>query len=324
MQNISEDTMLILNVILLAVGLVLLIKGADVFVDGASNIARKLKIPSLIIGLTLVSIGTSAPELSISVTSALQGMNSMSFGNVIGSNTFNVLVVIGISALFIKLVISKEVKKYDVPILIGIYAVLGICSFVVSPYILSRIESAVLLIIFVAYLVFLVFRGKNEETEEKDEPIKKWYISLLFVAIGIVAIIFGGDLVVDSASAIAIKFGMSELMVGLTIVAVGTSLPELVTSVVAAKKGEPDIAVGNAVGSSIMNTILILGISSVIRPITIEAAAFIDVAVMVFSILIIFFATLKKNNIGKFTGIFMVIVYIVYITYIVLRNLGII
>jgi len=316
--------MLILNVILLAVGLVLLIKGADVFVDGASNIARKFKIPSLIIGLTLVSIGTSAPELSISVTSALQGMNSMSFGNVIGSNTFNVLVVIGVSALFIKLVISKEVKKYDVPILIGIYAVLGICSFVVSPYILSRIESAVLLIIFVAYLVFLVFRGKNEETEEKDEPIKKWYISLLFVAIGIVAIIFGGDLVVDSASAIAIKFGMSELMVGLTIVAVGTSLPELVTSVVAAKKGEPDIAVGNAVGSSIMNTILILGISSVIRPITIEAAAFIDVAVMVFSILIIFFATLKKNNIGKFTGIFMVIVYIVYITYIVLRNLGII
>jgi len=316
--------MLVLNFFLLVIGLALLIKGADVFVDGASNIARKFKIPSLIIGLTLVSIGTSAPELSISVTSALQGMNSMSFGNVIGSNTFNILMVIGISALFIKLTVSKDVKRYDVPILIGIYAVLGICSFVVSPYILSRIESAILLIIFVAYLVFLVFRGKNEETEETDEPIKKWYISLLFVAVGIAAIIFGGDLVVDSASAIAITFGMSELMVGLTIVAVGTSLPELVTSVVAAKKGEPDIAVGNAVGSSIMNTILILGVSSVIRPITIEAAALIDVAIMVFSILIIFFATLKKNYIGKFTGIFMVVVYVAYITYIVLRNIGII
>lgn len=317
--------MLIVNFILLIVGLFLLIKGADVFVDGASNIARKLKIPSLIIGLTLVSIGTSAPELSISVTSALQGMNSMSFGNVIGSNTFNVLVVIGFSALFTALTVSSDVKKFDVPILIGIYVLLALFAFVISPLALTRIEAAILLVLFVLYIALLIFRGRSEQTEDdSDEPIKKWYVSIILIAVGIAAIIFGGDLVVDSASAIAIKFGMSELMVGLTIVAVGTSLPELVTSVVAAKKGELDIAVGNAVGSSIMNILLILGVSAVLRPISIEPSALVDVIVMALSILIIFFTTLKKNSVGKITGASMLAVYVLYIAYIIIRNIGLI
>lgn len=311
--------MLIVNFILLIIGLFLLIKGADVFVDGASNIARKLKIPSLIIGLTLVSIGTSAPELSISVTSALQGMNSMSFGNVIGSNTFNILVVIGVSALFTALTVSSDVKKFDVPILIGIYVLLALFAFVISPLALTRIEAAILLVLFVLYIALLIFRGRSEQTEDdSDEPIKKWYVSIILIAVGIAAIIFGGDLVVDSASAIAIKFGMSELMVGLTIVAVGTSLPELVTSVVAARKGELDIAIGNAVGSSIMNTLLILGVSAVLRPISIEPSALVDVIVMALSILIIFFTTLKKNSVGKITGASMLAVYVLYITYIII------
>lgn len=317
--------MLIVNFILLIIGLFLLIKGADVFVDGASNIARKLKIPSLIIGLTLVSIGTSAPELSISVTSALQGMNSMSFGNVIGSNTFNILVVIGVSALFTALTVSSDVKKFDVPILIGIYVLLALFAFVISPLALTRIEAAILLVLFVLYIALLIFRGRSEQTEDdSDEPIKKWYVSIILIAVGIAAIIFGGDLVVDSASAIAIKFGMSELMVGLTIVAVGTSLPELVTSVVAARKGELDIAIGNAVGSSIMNTLLILGVSAVLRPISIEPSALVDVIVMALSILIIFFTTLKKNSVGKITGASMLAVYVLYITYIIIRNIGLI
>lgn len=317
--------MLIVNFILLIIGLFLLIKGADVFVDGASNIARKLKIPSLIIGLTLVSIGTSAPELSISVTSALQGMNSMSFGNVIGSNTFNVLVVIGASALFTALTVSSDVKKFDVPILIGIYVLLALFAFVISPLALTRIEAAILLVLFVLYIALLIFRGRSEQTEDdSDEPIKKWYVSIILIVVGIAAIIFGGDLVVDSASAIAIKFGMSELMVGLTIVAVGTSLPELVTSVVAARKGELDIAVGNAVGSSIMNILLILGVSAVLRPISIEPSALVDVIVMALSILIIFFTTLKKNSVGKITGASMLAVYVLYIAYIIIRNIGLI
>ena len=317
--------MLIVNFILLIIGLFLLIKGADVFVDGASNIARKLRIPSLIIGLTLVSIGTSAPELSISVTSALQGMNSMSFGNVIGSNTFNVLVVIGVSALFTALTVSSDVKKFDVPILIGIYVLLALFAFVISPLALTRIEAAILLVLFVLYIALLIFRGRSEQTEDdSDEPIKKWYVSIILIVVGIAAIIFGGDLVVDSASAIAIKFGMSELMVGLTIVAVGTSLPELVTSVVAARKGELDIAVGNAVGSSIMNILLILGVSAVLRPISIEPSALVDVIVMALSILIIFFTTLKKNSVGKITGVSMLAVYVLYIAYIIIRNIGLI
>ena len=317
--------MLIVNFILLIIGLFLLIKGADVFVDGASNIARKLRIPSLIIGLTLVSIGTSAPELSISVTSALQGMNSMSFGNVIGSNTFNVLVVIGVSALFTALTVSSDVKKFDVPILIGIYVLLALFAFVISPLALTRIEAAILLVLFVLYIALLIFRGRSEQTEDdSDEPIKKWYVSIILIVVGIAAIIFGGDLVVDSASAIAIKFGMSELMVGLTIVAVGTSLPELVTSVVAARKGELDIAVGNAVGSSIMNILLIIGVSAVLRPISIEPSALVDVIVMALSILIIFFTTLKKNSVGKITGVSMLAVYVLYIAYIILRNIGLI
>lgn len=317
--------MLIVNFILLIIGLFLLIKGADVFVDGASNIARKLKIPSLIIGLTLVSIGTSAPELSISVTSALQGINSMSFGNVIGSNTFNVLVVIGASALFTALTVSSDVKKFDVPILIGIYVLLALFAFVISPLALTRIEAAILLVLFVLYIALLIFRGRSEQTEDdSDEPIKKWYVSIILIVVGIAAIIFGGDLVVDSASAIAIKFGMSELMVGLTIVAVGTSLPELVTSVVAARKGELDIAIGNAVGSSIMNTLLILGVSAVLSPISIEPSALVDVIVMALSILIIFFTTLKKNSVGKITGASMLAVYVLYITYIIIRNIGLI
>ena len=317
--------MLIVNFILLIIGLFLLIKGADVFVDGASNIARKLRIPSLIIGLTLVSIGTSAPELSISVTSALQGMNSMSFGNVIGSNTFNVLVVIGVSALFTALTVSSDVKKFDVPILIGIYVLLALFAFVISPLALTRIEAAILLVLFVLYIALLIFRGRSEQTEDdSDEPIKKWYVSIILIVVGIAAIIFGGDLVVDSASAIAIKFGMSELMVGLTIVAVGTSLPELVTSVVAARKGELDIAVGNAVGSSIMNILLIIGVSAVLSPISIEASTLVDVIVMALSILIIFFTTLKKNSVGKITGASMLAIYVLYIAYIIIRNIGLI
>ena len=309
---------LIKNVIYLIVGMVLLIKGADFFVDGASNIARRLKIPSLIIGLTLVSIGTSAPELSVSITAALQQRNDISFGNIIGSNVFNTLIVVGASALFTKLAISSDVKRFDIPVLIGIYILLGIFAFTGAEFGFSRLEAAVLLALFVAYIVFLILRNKNAPAEESEPPKQKWYVSLIFSVLGIAAIIFGGDLVVDSASDIATALGMSELLVGLTIVAIGTSLPELVTSIVAAKKGEMDMAVGNAVGSSIMNSILILGTTAVITPFTVDFILIIDVAVMLLSVLILVFATLKKNEIGKFTGILMIAVYLAYIAYTVI------
>ena len=303
----------------------LLIKGADFFVDGSSKIAKALKIPSLIIGLTLVSIGTSAPELSVSLTSSIKGINDLSFGNVIGSNIFNVFVVIGSSALFTPMVVSKNIKKYDIPILLGIYALLVLCAFVISPNVIELFEGIIIFASFLGYIVFLIFRSKNEEQveEEQDEKKSKWYINIILVIVGLAGIIFGGDLVVDSASYIATALGMSELLVGLTIVAVGTSLPELVTSMVAAKKGENDIAVGNAIGSCVFNIILILGLTAIVNPVTVAWSSLVDVIVMIVSIVTIFIMSLKNEKIGKYAGIILIVMYCIYLTYIILRGIGV-
>ena len=318
--------MIFLDILLLVVGMFLLIKGADFFVDGSSKIAKALKIPSLIIGLTLVSIGTSAPELSVSLTSSIKGNNDLSFGNVIGSNIFNVFVVIGSSALFTPMIVSKNMKKYDIPILLGIYALLLIFAFVISPNVIKVYEGIILFILFIGYIVFLIFRSKNEtqvEDDNNDKP-SKWYINVLLVIIGLAGIVFGGDLVVDSASSIATTLGMSELLVGLTIVAVGTSLPELVTSMVAAKKGENDIAVGNAIGSCIFNIVLILSLTSIINPVTVALSSLVDVIVMIISVVAIYIMALKSEKVGKFGAIILIVMYVLYLTYIILRGLAII
>lgn len=311
------------DVVLLIVGMALLIKGADWFVDGASKIARAMKIPSLIIGLTLVSIGTSAPEFSVSVTAAIRGENDISFGNVIGSNIFNTFFVIGASALFTTLVVSKNMKKYDLPILIAIYLLLFLFAFAITPNIVSRWEAIIIFLLTIAYTVFLIIRSKNEEPVEEIENKTKWYMNVLFLALGLAGIIWGGDLVVDSASNIAKELGMSELLVGLTIVAVGTSLPELVTSMVAAKKGENDIAVGNAIGSCIFNVILILGVSGIILPVSVAWSSMLDVIVMLVSGVTIIVMTLKSNKIEKTKGIILILMYIAYLTYIIIRELGV-
>lgn len=313
--------MLILNAVLLIVGMALLIKGADFFVDGASKIAKSMKISSLIIGLTLVSIGTSAPELSVSITSAIAKMNDMSFGNVIGSNLFNTFMVIGVSALFVDLSVSKNMKKYDIPILIGIYILLALFSFVITPGTLSMVESIILIALLPAYIVFLIIRSKNEPYEEEEEDPRRWYINVLYVILGLAAIVIGGDLVVDNASAVATACGMSELLVGLTIVAVGTSLPELVTSIVAARKGEHDMAVGNAIGSSIFNVLLILGATSAINPLNIELSYLVDLVVMLLSAILVFIFSFKKEKIVKWQGIVLILCYVAYLAYVVARNI---
>ena len=274
--------------VLLIVGMVLLIKGADFFVDGASKIAKAFHIPSLIIGLTLVSMGTSAPELSVSLNAALNKSNDISLGNVIGSNLCNTLLILGVSAAFTPLLITKEMKKYDIPIMAFIYVLLLVFGFVISPNSLDVIESVVFLIIFVAYIIFLIIRAKkeNKAEEETEEVISKGKlaISAVLALVGLAAIIFGGDLVVDSASSIAIELGMSQALVGLTIVAVGTSLPELVTSVVAAVKKENDIALGNVIGSNIFNILLILGLTSAISPLVVSGTVLIDLIDIIFLI----------------------------------------
>ena len=304
-----------LNLLFLVIGMIFLIKGADFFVDGASRVAKAFHIPSLIIGLTLVSIGTSLPELSVSVNAALTGNADISYGNVIGSNIFNVFVVIGSSAIFTPMIIDKSMKKYDVPILLGIYGLFTIFSFVITPNVLDRVESILFCLLFIGYLVFLVLRtkkenaGKEEEEEEEEEKPRSMLGNIAFIILGLVGIVAGGEFVVATAEALALMAGMSKLLVGLTIVAVGTSLPELVTSMVAAKKGENDIAVGNAVGSSIFNILLILGVASTIAPIGFETSTIIDVVAMIISAGMVMLFAFKGSKVNRWQGILMILVY---------------
>ena len=313
----------IFSVIMLIVGLFLLIKGADWFVEGASSIAKALKIPSLVIGLTLVSIGTSMPEFSVSLQSSLAGLNDMGIGNVIGSNIFNTFVVIGASAIFVPLVISKEMKKYDLPILMGIYLLLILFAFVISSGVIEVWESIIIFSITVLYIGFLIFRSRQEIKNCKEEyvPTRKWWLNVILVIVGAAGIIFGGDFVVENASYIAGKLGMSDLLVGLTIVALGTSLPELVTSMVAAKKGENDIAIGNAIGSSVFNITLILGFCSIVMPAKVEISSLVDCLVMLASAVMVFVFSYKSMKVKKWQGILMLVIYVLYVVYIVLRNI---
>lgn len=310
--------------VLLIVGMVLLIKGADFFVDGASKIAKAFHIPSLIIGLTLVSMGTSAPELSVSLNAALNNSNDISLGNVIGSNLCNTLLILGVSAAFTPLLITKEMKKYDIPIMAFLYILLLVFGFVISPNSLDVIESVVFLIIFVAYIIFLIIRAKKENKveEETEEAISKGKlaISAVLALVGLAAIIFGGDLVVDSASSIAMELGMSEALVGLTIVAVGTSLPELVTSVVAAVKKENDIALGNVIGSNIFNVLLILGLTSAISPLVVSGTVLIDLIILLATGVILLLISQLFKDMKRYHGIIFIAMYVAYLVFIIIRG----
>lgn len=307
----------ILNYVLLVVGFVLLIKGADFFVDGASSIAAKLKVPSLIIGLTVVSLGTSLPEAAVSISASLSGSNAISLGNVIGSNLFNLLVVVGASAVILPIATDKDLLKRDMPVNIGITVLL--CVLLLDGT-LSRIDAAILLVLLAAYM-FILIRGalKNRAEEEDEKKVLSWVKSLIFVVVGAAAIIFGGDMVVDNATAIATKLGMSETLVGLTIVAIGTSLPELVTSIIAAKKGDSGIAMGNVMGSSIFNILFILGMAGVIQPLTADSAFFIDSSILIgIGVITMIFALTKKKT-GRLEGAALLLIYIGYTAYIIMR-----
>lgn len=321
-----------LNILLLIVGMVLLVKGADWFVSGSSAIAKALKIPSLIIGLTLVSIGTSAPEASVSIRSAINGMNDMSIGNVVGSNVFNTLFILGVSSLIVPLSVGKDIKRYDIPVMVCLYAVLILFAFVITPLKLDIFESVALLVLFVAYTAFLIIRTKKADksaavktdiTAVPSAPVKKQkpvWLNIVLAVLGLAGIIFGGDLVVDNAAEIAKTAGMSEALVGLTIVAAGTSLPELVTSIVASVKKENDIAVGNVIGSNIFNIILILGLSSAIGSLTLDWSLLTDMLVMLGSGIAVLLVALFSKNMRRWQGAVTVLLYIAYLAYIIVRN----
>ena len=302
--------------ILLIVGFVLLIKGADLFVDGASSVAAKLKVPSLIIGLTVVSIGTSLPEAAVSISASLSGNNSISLGNVIGSNIFNLLMVVGVSSAILPIVTDRDMLKRDMPINIGITVLLGILLFDGN---LSRLEALLLLLLLVAYMFLLIRSALKNRVEAEETKVLSWAKSIVFIVLGVAAIIGGGQLVVNSAKTIALALGMSETLVGLTVVAIGTSLPELVTSVVAARKGDSGIAMGNVIGSNLFNILFILGMAGVIKPLTADAAFFIDTGILLgISALMLLFA-FTKRKISRVEGITCVLLYVAYTAYIIMR-----
>lgn len=310
-----------LNILLLIVGMVLLIKGADFFVDGSSSVAKKLKIPSLVIGLTLVSMGTSAPEASVSITSSINGLSDISLGNIIGSNIFNLLIVMGVSLLFVPIFVSKETLIFEFPFVILITSLLALFSFVISPQEISRIEGLVLLALFIFYLVFIILRAKKNPDKEEELPKEiSWFKSMAFIVLGLLGVILGGNWVVSSSSFIAKQLGMSDALVGLTIVAIGTSLPELVTSFVAAKKGENEIALGNVLGSNIFNILFVLGLSSTISPLQIKENIVVDVVFCIVMTVVVLIISLKKKELKKLSGVLFISLYILYFVYIILRN----
>ena len=308
--------------VLLIVGFVLLIKGADFFVDGASSVAGILKIPSVVIGLTIVSIGTSCPEAAVSITSGLSGNADISLGNVIGSNMFNLLMVIGVCALFKVVPTPKEMLKRDMWWNIAVTLVL--LGFIFNfgsgknGYI-TRIEGILLLLGIIAYIVFVVRSALKNRVEGDDVKILPMWLSIIYIVGGVAAIIFGGDMVVDNASEIAVKLGMSKTLVGLTIVAIGTSLPELVTSVVAAKKGNSGIAMGNAIGSCIFNILFILGIASSLSPIKVDPDLLVDTIILLgVAVMTLIFAK-TKESVNRAEGAVMVLCYCAYAAYIIYR-----
>ena len=313
-QKGSDPKMMYL---LLIVGFALLIKGADFFVDGASSVAGILKVPSVIVGLTIVSIGTSCPEAAVSISAGLAGSADISLGNVIGSNMFNLLMVIGICAIIKPVPSPKEILGRDM-IWNIVCAVLMFVAMIGLK--VARYEGIILLAGIVTYIIILVRSAlKNNAQEEEELKILPIWLSIIYIVGGAAAIMFGGDMVVDNASKIAETFGMSKTLVGLTIVAIGTSLPELVTSIVAAKKGNSGIAIGNAVGSSIFNILFILGIASTLAPISVDKDLLVDAAILIaVSMMAFVFAKTGKST-NRLEGVIMVACYCGYTAYIIAR-----
>lgn len=334
----------LLDIILLLIGFVLLIKGADYFVDGSCAVAKRLRVPSIVIGLTIVAVGTSLPELAVSTFAAVKHSNAIAIGNVVGSNVFNLLMVIGITALFKDMPVKKSILKREMPFLLiisllllflsgdilwfggilnktNIFALKNGTTMVGN---VNRIDGTLLILLFVGFIVWTVSfalkeRKESEEESEQVEIMSKAK-SAIFILGGAIAIAVGGQVVVDSAKSLAIAAGMSETLVGLTIVAMGTSLPELVTSAVAASKGEADLAIGNVVGSNISNILLVLGMSAAISSVGVTAMNFVDIMVSMLATVITFIVAASQRTVKKKEGIFLVLIYAIYMIYIICRQ----
>ena len=305
---------MVLQVFILLVGFLLLVKGADWFVEGAAGIAKKLGIPQLIIGLTIVAMGTSMPEAAVSITAALQENAGITIGNIVGSNILNILIILGVTALITNVAIQKSTLYYEIPYMIAITIVLMI--FGITGGKITFIEGIILWLLFIVFLGYLFVmskKGNSQEDEEvKDIPVWK---CILFMVVGGVMVVKGSDFAVSGASAIARFFGMSERFIGLTIVAFGTSLPELVTSVTAAKKGNAGIAIGNIVGSNIFNILFVIGTTALICTVPFESKFIIDTIIAIASGAVLWLGTYKNRELRKPCGIVMLLGYAAYFIY---------
>lgn len=318
-----------MSYLFLFIGFALLIKGADFFVDGASKIAGNLKVSPLLIGLTIVAFGTSSPEATVSVLAALDGNAGVALGNVIGSNIFNITLVIGVTALIAPLAVENETVRKEIPftLLAGVALLILMSDTALqslSENVITRSDGFVFLLFFTVFLYYIFEVARRNRAVQSDDqtsaPAAPWTKNILLTVGGLAAIIFGGDLVVDSATEIALAFGMSETLVGLTIVAIGTSLPELITSITAAIKKETDIAIGNIVGSNIFNIFFVLGAASVISPLAVESKIFMDISLMIILTVVLLVFSRTNFRIGRREGAVLAAAYIVYLIYIILRN----
>ena len=303
---------ILIAIILLVLGFVMLTKGADWFVDGSSALAARLGIPQLVIGLTIVAMGTSAPEAAVSITSALKGNEGITVGNVVGSNIMNILLILGIASVIVPLAVQKSTRMIEIPYMIAITILFGVLGY--TGEMITRIEGGILWIAFLIYLGYLLWMAKKgKEENEPDEKQKSLPVQLLTILVGLVCIVLGSDFVVDGATEIAKVIGISERIIGLTIVAFGTSLPELVTSVTAARRGNADIAIGNIVGSNVFNILFVAGTSALITPVVFESKFLFDTIVAAaVAILLLVCVCNKEGKLKRSGGIIMLAAYAVY------------
>ncbi len=305
--------MIIVDILLLVLGFTMLVKGADWFVDGTAGVAQKYGIPQLVVGLTIVAMGTSAPEAAVSITAALKGNAGIAVGNVVGSNILHLLIILGITGFITNVAVQKSTLMIEIPYMLVITIILGVMGML--GYTVSRVEGIILWVLFIVYLGYLFWLAKNGPQDEPVEITKSTPKLLISAVVGGVVVVWGSNITVDAATAIAELIGLSERFIGLTIVALGTSLPELVTSVTAARKGNADIAIGNIVGSNIFNILFVIGTSALIIPVTFEASFLIDTIIAVLAGVLLWISTIKSKKLTRPWGIVMLVAYACYFVY---------
>ena len=310
---------ILLQIVLLVVGFVMLVKGADWFVDGAAGVADRFGIPQLVIGLTIVAMGTSAPEAAVSVTAALKENAGIAIGNVVGSNILNILIILGLTSVIIATAVAKSTIKIEIPYMLIITGILLAMGF--TGNVVSFVEGIILWVLFIVYLTYLFIMAKKnkEEVEEEAKKSPMWKL-LLGVVVGLVLVVLGSDVTVDAATALATAIGLSERFIGLTIVALGTSLPELFTSVSAAIKGKADIAIGNIVGSNIFNILFVIGTAALITPVPFEPNFRIDSVIAIAAGVMLLVCVLNKDNkLKRPHGVIMLLSYAAYLGYLLMQ-----